>query len=135
VLDVLVTVGAVCAAFTAIVAFPPTRRTLRWLWRRNVSEPLTVKADEIVSTVVVRELKQRNDGSSLIDLGDKVDRLGTQVHDIKNQLVVVRGTQVMHTERLVEVARKADMATRKAEEAVDRAALLAESVHDQEENE
>lgn len=93
----LLTVAGAVTALTVIARFSPLRRLAKFLWCRNISEPLTQKADDIVTGVVQRELKERNGGYSLADLRDQLDNLRLGITERFN---VVQTQQEMHGERL-----------------------------------
>lgn len=75
-----------------VAGFYPVLKALKWLWRHNVSGPIAARADEIVSTVVVRELKERdgNGGHNLTDISDKLDHLKDQVGELEKRTQIIR---------------------------------------------
>lgn len=66
-----------------VAGFYPVSKVLKWLWRHNVSGPAWDRADTIVTTVVIRELKERdqNGGHNLTDISDKVDAIAEKLDE------------------------------------------------------
>lgn len=113
----VVLVGVLAGVGCIIVS--PLRRPFFYVWRRLVGEPLAAWFDSIVTAVVVREVKEPdgNGGHNLADLAR-----GTKA----NHIAIVSLETTMHAfgERLQEVGRKSDAATKAAERA-DAAAVRA----------
>lgn len=102
--QLVLSAGALCVALTAVWKFPPARRALSWVWRRNVTEPLVTKADALITAVVVRELKSPNGGNSIPDVANQIHRLqattdmnGEQLQDVRR---LARDTAAQLTEHL-----------------------------------
>jgi hypothetical protein len=78
----IVTLGALSAAVGTLVK-SPLGRPVRWLWRRNISEPIGGWAQDNVRTVVDERIDHlmhhNNSGSSLKDLADSQENLTKQV--------------------------------------------------------
>lgn len=72
----VVTLGAASAAVGLLAKSPFLGRPLRWLWRRNVSEPVGNWHHGITGGVVDERIEHlmthRNGGSSLKDLADSL---------------------------------------------------------------
>lgn len=69
--------AAVAAAVGVLARSPVFGRPIKWLWRRNVSVPLADWNRQIIRGVVDERIEylmhNNNDGSSLLDLSEKLD--------------------------------------------------------------
>lgn len=72
----IVALGAVSAAIGIIAKSPILGKPLRWLWRTNVSHPISAWHRDITGEVVDQRIEHlmhhRNGGSSLLDLAESV---------------------------------------------------------------
>lgn len=91
--------GAVLAALGVIAKSSILGRPLRWLWRRNVSDPVGSWHAEIVTGVIDGRVEylmhHRNGGSSLLDLAESVNEVKSAVgllvkHDAERDRVGMR---------------------------------------------
>lgn len=96
-LDVFAGVGAALAATAAIVVAVGViarssliGKPLRWLWSKNVSEPVGDWHEAIVRKVVDTRIDHlmhnRNGGSSLLDLSESVIRAQTAIERIERKV-------------------------------------------------
>lgn len=73
----IVALGAVSAALGIIAKSAILGKPLRWLWRTNVSHPISAWHRSITGEVVDERIEHlmhhRNGGSSLLDLAESVD--------------------------------------------------------------
>jgi hypothetical protein len=92
----IVGLAAIVGAIGILARSEYAGRPVRWLWRRNVSEPIGEWnrriVREIVDDRVEHLMHHRNNGSSLLDLSEKLDRVDRQVqqllgHDAERDVV------------------------------------------------
>lgn len=86
----VVSLAAITGAVGVLAKSRIVGRPLRWLWRRNISEPIGGWAQENVRTVVDARIlylmTHNNGGSSLKDLADNQQLIKDQVEDIQTNV-------------------------------------------------
>lgn len=86
IVGIVVGLAAFVLAVGAIARSDVAGRPVRWLWRRNVSEPLGEWNRGIIREVVDDRIEylmhHRNAGSSLLDLSEKLERIDEQVQQL-----------------------------------------------------
>lgn len=82
----VIALGAVSAALGVLARSSIFGKPLRWLWRTNVSHPISAWHRNITGEVVDQRIEHlmhhRNGGSSLLDLAESVDAVKSTVSQL-----------------------------------------------------
>lgn len=100
---VIVTLAALAAAFGQLAKSKYVGRPLRWLWRRNISNPIggwmKFNVQVVVDDRIDHLMHNNNHGSSLKDLADGQEAIKAQVAAIQDNVTTILSAQQKRIQR------------------------------------
>jgi hypothetical protein len=127
-------VVGIAASVVAVASWKPVKWVARKLWEHNIQQPVSDWVDGTVEKVVKRvKAKDGNGGYGLNDLGQHLEVLDGNLHDLQKQVVVLNTGTVMNREMLQAVRKTGELTADQLEhhmEAVRESGILRAALED-----